>query len=385
MAEKLFFMHIEDEAFEKAKKVLKICSTPHGMHASGGVNGYNSVWSRDSMISLIGASSVDESMEFRRQFEITLSTLKDHQSKSGQLPNCVDLWDSRRKKKATYATLDSTLWYLLGLKAYENAYNEKIPGHNKAVERAFRWLEAMDTGEDGLPEQLPTSDWQDCFPHKYGHTINTVALYYGCLKAYGMKNKAQTVRKQALDSDSLVCMFNREKGYFYPWRWKNHDGDMEFEDWFDSLGNMLAICTGLADEGMTRSILNFVETRKIDRPYPIRVIYPPIKEGSKEWHSYFNKCIAKNPHWYINGGIWPYVGGFYVAALVKAGSIEKSRSELVRLAEANKLGIRHNWEFNEWVHPERRKAMGSDYQAWSAGAYLFACKAVADGKLPLFG
>ena len=31
------------------------------------------------------------------------------------------------------------------------------------------------------------------------------------------------------------------------------------------------------------------------------------------------------PHYYHNGGIWPFIGGFYVAALVKAGRLKEAQ------------------------------------------------------------
>ncbi len=83
--------------------------------------------------------------------------------------------------------------------------------------------------------------------------------------------------------------------------------------------------------------------------------------------------------------IWPYIGGFYVAALVKAKQFDKARQELLRLAKANKLGVRHDWEFNEWVHPGKKKANGGPYQAWSAGMFLFAVSALKQKRLPFFG
>jgi len=381
-------MELTEEAFGKAKVVLRNCSAPHGMYASAGSGGYNSVWARDSMIGLIGASAADKGEEFKNQFRLTLSTLKKNQSASGQIPNDVDLWGGKRPKQVTFATIDSTLWYLLGIKAYEKNYRTKSLAreHRHSIGRAFFWLLCQDAGEDSLPEQLPTSDWQDCFPHKYGHTINTIALYYACLQAYGKERAAREVKRAAGGlSRHKIRMFDNKKGYFLPWQWKNHDGDIEREFWFDGLGNCLAICSGLASKSEAEKILDFIEKEKINQPFPLRAIYPPIRRGDKAWHSYFSRCLAAKPNWYINGGIWPYIGGFYVASLVKAKRFAMAERELMQLAKANRLGIRHKWEFNEWVHPTKRKAMGSAYHAWSAGAYLFAFRSVLDKKIPVFG
>ncbi len=380
-------MQLKEEAFEKAKASLRKCSTRHGLYASPPPKGYTMVFARDSMIALIGASTVDREKEFKQQFKLSLETLGKNQSKTGQIPNAVDLWDKRRKKQVTFATLDSTPWYLLGLKAYTKAYKDRglIKKHKGIVDRAFFWLRCQDSGEDSLPEQLPTSDWEDCFPHKYGHTINTIALYYACLNAYGKRKRARQVKRTAIGLSKFdINLFDEKLGYFLPWQWKNHDGIREQEHWFDSLGNLLAICTGLADRKKAGMILNFIERKKINRPYPIRALYPPIRKGSREWQPYFANCLAAKPNWYINGGIWPFVGGFYVAALVKAKQFDKAEHELHQLAKANRLGRKHKWDFNEWVHPGTGKALGSEDQAWSAGAYLLAFKSVAKKNFTCF-
>jgi len=237
-----------------------------------------------------------------------------------------------------------------------------------------------------LPEQQPTSDWQDAFPHKYGHTISTIALYYSALKLYGKTRTMKNVLDAASEKTGpKIQMFDSTAGHFYPWVWKNHDGDIERETWFDSLGNLYAICGGLATKKQTGSILNFIEKKGLARPYPIRCMYPTLVKGGKEWQSYFSKCLAKDQHSYLNGGIWPYIGGFYIAALIKAGRLEKAEAELGLLAEANKLGQEREWEFNEWIHPIRGKAEGSDYHAWSAGAFLFALSSLEQKQLPVLG
>ncbi len=378
-------MTLVEEAVLRAKETMMFCSTPNGMHASGGKDGYDIVFARDSMIGLIGTSCYDKEKEFKIQFATTLNTLAKYQSKHGQIPNAVDLFGDR-PKQVTFATMDSSLWYLWGLQFYKHNYNGRrlFSRHRRHAKRAFEWLGSQDAGEDYLPEQLPTSDWQDAFPHKYGHTINSLALYYGALGLYGKKKEQEKVLLASSGKTGpKIHMFNKKAGYFYPWVWKNHDGDIEQETWFDSLGNLLAICSGLATKKQANSILDFIKKKGVAKPYPIRCIYPPIKKGSKEWHSYFSKCLAKDPNSYLNGGIWPFIGGFYVAALVKAKRFNEAEKALKSLIEVNKLGKKYKWEFNEWVHPLTKKAEGSDYHAWSAGAFLFALSSLEQKRLPI--
>jgi len=368
-------MQITEIAREKAIEVLKICSTKNGLYASGGKNGYASVWARDSMISLIGATS--NTKEFQKVFKASIETLAKYQSEKGQIPNDVDVFEKR--KLVTFATIDSSLWFVLGNVMYKKKFGTSLWNkYKKNIERAMLWVEYQDAGEDLMPEQQPTSDWQDCFPHKYGHTINTQAMYYRTLKVTGNKKILKAFKKQV---DKYL--WDSKVGYFMPWHWKDHGKYEEKEEWFDSFGNMLAIVYGLATEKQAKSILKVVEKKGIAKPYPIRVISPPIKKDSKAWKDYFKASLAGEPNNYINGGIWPFVGGFYVCALVEAKQFKKAEKALESLAKANKLGKHYEWDFNEWIQPVSKRAAGGRHQAWSAGGYLLAYEAVKRKKNPL--
>jgi glycogen debranching enzyme len=101
-----------------------------------------------------------------------------------------------------------------------------------------------------------------------------------------------------------------------------------------------------------------------------------IRPGDPDWRDYYNTLNA--PHNYHNGGVWPFLGGFYVAALVKAGRGDAAATALLRLTRLNRLG-----EFNEWHHGETGEPMGVQDQAWSAGMYLFAAECVSRGQVEL--
>src|SRR3989338_6778803 len=96
------------------------------------------------------------------------------------------------------------------------------------------------------------------------------------------------------------------------------------------------------------SILDYIERKNIATPYPLRSIYPPIKEGDSEWKDYFNECLAKNAHSYLNGGIWPFIGAFYICALLSANRKEYALQQFRLLSSACSLG-KPEWEFNEWI------------------------------------
>ena len=366
-------MKITEEAYGEAIKVLESCSKPIGFNASGLKGGYDGLWARDSMIISLGASLVED--KFKIAFQKSLSTLSKNQSKLGQIPNAVGDYNADRKSRITFNTIDSTLWYIIGNSTYAKVYNDKIllKKYQKNIDRAFLWLSYQDPNEDKLLAQQPTMDWQDAFPHKYGHTINTQALYYAALKMFGQNELAEHIKKVINgEIEKYLSLYDKKLGHYLPWVWKNHDGDREQEEWFDTFGNLLAIISGLATPQIAKSILKHIKDKKINKPYPCKAIYPVIRSKEKEWHSYFSKCLAKDPYQYLNGGVWPIIGAFYIVALVKVKDYEEAEKELDNLAQANKLGKDKEWEFNEWLDGKNGKPKGVPCQGWSAGAYVYA-------------
>ena len=312
-------MKLIEEGKIKAIEVLNHCAKPTGFYASGLPGGYEATWARDSMICSLGASLCET--RFRTPFRKSLELLSKNQSELGQIPNAVGSYNTDRRSDVTFNSIDSSLWYLIGQHVYAKAYRDTtlLKKFKSNIEKALFWLKCQDPNEDKLLAQQPTMDWQDAFPHKYGHVINTQALYYGALKMYGKTKEAEHLKKVVNgEIEKYLALYDEKLGYYLPWNWKNHDGDREQEQWFDTLGNLLAIVTGLATPNIADSILQYIEKEEINKPFPCKAIWPPIKPGDKEWHSYFEKCDAREPFSYLNGGVWPFIGGFYIAALVKA-------------------------------------------------------------------
>ena len=78
-------------------------------------------------------------------------------------------------------------------------------------------------------------------------------------------------------------------------------------------------------------------------------------------------------------GVWPFVGGFWVAALAAAGRPEAElRSELAKVAAANALG---DWQFNEWLNGRTLQPQGMPRQSWNAAAFLVADAAIAGHRV----
>ena len=117
-------------------------------------------------------------------------------------------------------------------------------------------------------------------------------------------------------------------------------------------------------------------------PYPVRVVTRPIKQNSSLWRPYMARHRQNFVWQYHNGGIWPMVGGFWIAALVAAGRIDQAKVELMKLARVCAL---RNWAFTEWLHGKTLAPRGMPGQSWNAAAFLMAEHAVSAGKTLLSG
>jgi glycogen debranching enzyme len=112
--------------------------------------------------------------------------------------------------------------------------------------------------------------------------------------------------------------------------------------------------------------------------------FPFIKPGDADWHVRYSRY--NNPGDYHNGGIWPFISGFYIAALVATKKYKLAEKKLLTLTRILKASNSNNPEygFNEWIKSQDGKPMGQDWQTWSAALYLYAVKCVEEKQTPFF-
>ena len=409
-----------EEARKHALEVLYGCITPHGFRASALKEGYPQIWSRDSMIMSLGAVTTGDS-QLQEAIRASLITMREHQSSRGLIQLNVNP-DNSYVSSENAGALDCNLWFILGHFLYFEISEdlEFLQSHWMNISKALEWLDYQDMNECGLLEVPEAGNWMDLFAVRYNVLYDNV-LYYAATLAFEEMNKCVCMeadpRQEIINADGIHERINllmwidrswvaREfaehleklktirlewfmlyhnvgsissRPYYLPWV-----AFREYGDWFDSLGNLLAILTGMADRHRTDQILRFMQQVGMAEPYPTKAIYPPIYPGDNNWREYYRSRTLNLPHQYHNGGIWPMVGGFHVASLVKYGWHSDALNLLKMLAEVNQKGIKENWEFNEWMHGETGHPMGYSKQGWSAAMYLYAYHAVYAEKLPLF-
>jgi hypothetical protein len=372
----------------KAVSVLKLCATDAGMKASGSLQGHHQVWARDSMITLLGARfAPDDQIQTALRASIELLRLK--QATQGAIPNNVDCATLRPNFRA-YA--DAGLWWIIG--------SSLLAPDPPTVAAVLDWYACQDVDQSGLISMQESADWQDLFCTR-GKGLYVNCLYVLALRAAGrhehaalvterinrffwyegdgslLRHIAQTFSsesKQELDSLGRKRWLPVKRDLVSDHYYVPYLGFRAVGEWFDALGNLLAILSGVAGESQTATILDFIERHGMAEA-PMRSLTPVIEPGDPDWRDYYGTLNL--PHHYHNGGVWPFIGGFYVAALVKARRFQEAERALHRLAVLNRDG-----EFNEWHHGSTRQPMGVRNQAWSAGMYLFARECVNWSDVP---
>jgi glycogen debranching enzyme len=351
--------------------------------------GYTAIFGRDAAVCSIGmALSGNKSLQ--RTAPAGLHTLAQHQAANGQIPKFVDL----QKSEADFwylGCIDSTLWWIIALAVLDKL---RCPGglrHRYAakIKLAIQWLRAQEHQRFFLLQQNEASDWADIMPRS-GFVLYTNALWYFAKRLYGIDAATQTRenfnglfhpfsavlpdyrRARLLNGYALRGGRNRDLFLsFVNFAFFGDEGDV--------FGNVLAVLLGLCDTEAATRTLDALTRSHNSAPYPIRAVTDPIKQSSPLWRPYMARHRQNFVWQYHNGGIWPMVGGFWVAALASAGRTEQARQELIKLARV--CALRH-WRFTEWLHGKTLAPRGVPGQSWNAAAFLMAEHAVFHGKSP---
>jgi glycogen debranching enzyme len=400
----------------------------------GSNQAYQQVWARDSMLCGLGLM-LCENPEGKAIFRRSLDTLRRYQSPLGKIPHNVgragildpaliahggSLQGSGDEQvvldTAHAGCVDNNLWYIVGHYYYyrttgDLAYLREVW---PSLEAALLWLRYQDSNECGLLEVHEAMDWADLFVNRYNVLYDNV-LYYACWRSMGelaaaLGRESEMYHRNSLDvyqKVNAVLWVGPESPKDWTWvanerrEWiytlKRVDVELverpfylpyiafrDYADRFDTLGNLLAVLFGVADEAKSRKILDYIHGCGLNEPFPVQALYPVIREGDRDWREYYRVRNLNQPHHYHNGGAWPFIGGIYVAALVQAGRLDEAKHQLTKLTAMNRQGRVHEWEFNEWCHGLSGRPMGYPGQSWSTAMYIFAHHVVNTGTIPIF-
>ncbi len=333
------------DARTRANSILQRCITPHGFRASGLSEGYPQIWARDSMITFLGAAATGDSA-YVQAGRASLEIMGRHQSRRGLIQLNVNP-DSGHVSTENAGAVDANTWYILGhyLHFQLTGDVEFLRTHWATIDRALAWLDFQDMNECGLIEVPEAGDWMDLLAVRYNVLYDNV-LYYAAMLAHEQMAAAlhpeASAYQPCIDADGIHLRVNllmwvdrcwvaehfaehleklkairlewfmlyhnmgtiSSRPFYLPWV-----AFREYGDWCDSLGNLLAILTGVADGHRTEHILRYMRQVGMAEPYPTKAIYPPIYPGEPHWRDYYRSRNLNLPHQYHNGGIWPMIWG----------------------------------------------------------------------------
>jgi len=356
----------------------------HGLPRTAGW-GYPEPYTRDLMLSIFGIG-VSGNIKLLGSIRKVLETLAKNQTERGHIPSLVHDKEDR-------GSSDTTPLFLLGVGIFRKISGEK-DFLNDAVQKSLNWMEYQSPSDRYMVAQQPTSDWRDeQWVTGYGLFVNT--LVYSYLRLLGKDEKADKMRSEMSRFTITEGTIHRHvheglvvkhKPYYAFWSYKIHSSER-----FDLLGNSLAILSGIASPTRAAEMISWIEEEceAMKKRGDLAVGLPPnffpyVKPEDPDWYPRY--AIFNKPGEYHNGGIWPFVSGFYVAALVAAKKHTLAREKLLALTHLIKVSntAKVNFGFNEWIKAQDGKPMGQDWQTWSAALYLYAAKCVETKQTPFF-
>jgi glycogen debranching enzyme len=364
--------------------------TPRGILAAtrteaAEARSYTRVFGRDAAICVLAmAGSGIESLE--RGAVASLDALADGQAPNGQVPKYVDP-EGRDADFWYLGCIDATLWWLIAVDHVRR--RGAVPGMAERwqpqVALAIQWLLAQEHQRFFLLQQNEASDWADIMPRS-GFVLYTNALWYHVKRLYALPRLDETHYHfnhlfHPFQRDLPDYRRSRLLGHYARRGQRNRGLYLSFVnlsfcgDEGDVFGNVLAVLYGLAGDSMTQQICKTLFAAEATNPYPVRAVTQPIAPDDPLWRLYMGRHQQNRPHQYHNGGIWPFIGGFWAMALAAVGKKDLARIELGKLALANGVG---DWRFTEWFHGKTLAPMGMPGQSWNAATFLLARRAIDD-------
>jgi len=350
--------------------------------------GYPEPYTRDLMISLLGIA-VSENKDLIESIRRVLETLAKNQTEHGHIPSLVH-------DKDDLGASDTTPLFLLAIGIYRKLIGKPNFLQN-AARKALTWMAYQSPADRYVVAQEPTSDWRDeQWVMGYGLYVNV--LVYSYLRLFEQHEKADQLLREMKHFTITGDVIHRHvheglvvphKPYYALWSYKVYSSER-----FDLLGNSLAILSGTAPPSRAEEMIAWIEEECLSMRKKGELaldlspnFFPFIKPRDPDWHPRYRKFNM--PGKYHNGGIWPFISGFYVAALVAAKKYSLAEEKLLALTEVVKMSntrLNKNLKFgfNEWLKAQNGRPMGQNWQTWSAALYLYAAKCVEERRTPFF-
>ena len=380
-----------------ARDLLRASLTDAGYLASPtDRTNYRRVWARDGVIcGLAGLASGDAALA--DGLRATVETLFSHVGPQGQVPSNVGL--EAGASAVSYGGLagrvDAGLWAVFGAALWARAHDDGAFAARWAgrAERTLRLLEAWEFNGRGLVYVPQSGDWAD------EYDLHGYLLYDQVLRLLALRAVAPFAPSPAAvgeRADRLHALL--EATY-----WPHPGGDPEaayhpaayragleaprpfpfaalmpggYAERFDALGTALAALAGLWPDRIGDALDHGLDLAERTAPGLVPAFAPQVREGDPGWETLRGSVrdrFSNRPGHYHNGGCWPMVNGWWVAALAHVGRADDGRALQDRLEAAN------GGAFPEYLDAERGERRGTTPLAWSAAGQVLGRAALRGG------
>jgi hypothetical protein len=397
------------EGYRQALDMLHRCCTPDGFRASTTESAnYRRIWARDGVI-LSLAALLTKDPELVHGVRATLTTLARYQGPHGEIPSNVDPLLERVSFGGTSGRVDSNLWFIIGCAEYYKAtgdsdFLEMILPH---VEKVRFLLGAWEFNNRGLIYVPQAGDWADEYIQS-GYILYDQLLYLQaqrsicCLHAELYGSEDHTLIEHLSRLRRLIrtnYWFNGSvevipDDAFHPVTyqrgseaaakslgkfWLPFFSPSGYGYRFDAFANVLASLFNVADERRRNIVDSYIDENLLGddgENFVLPAFWPVIDSHDEDWKHLqrtFSFSFRNNPYEFHNGGRWPMITGFHVAALAKRGKTEQAEKFLQGIHDANASESGGEaWSFPEFIHGKKLTPCGTLHQGWSAGAAIIA-------------
>jgi hypothetical protein len=400
--------------YRQALDLIRRCQTEQGFLATPSKEAnYNRIWGRDSSVMAIAALLSGDSglVDGARR---SLRTLAAHQGPHGEIPSNVDPETGRVSLGGTAGRVDADLWFVIACGEYWKQTGDSgfIEDMLEPLEAVRFLLGAWEYNNRGLLYIPPTGDWADEYLQS-GYVLYDQILYYLCLRTFShmhailhggsdhLLDERVARLKHLIEAnfwfsedepdipddvyhENLYMKAARAATHCRGRHWMPFFSPLGYGYRFDALANVLAGLAGLASGEQNEIVDETIADSIVNRDAMLLpAFHPVIRPKDEEWEDLkmtFSHTFKNEPDEYHNGGLWPFVTGFYVASLARRGKTDLAAEYRDGIDRANGMEMDGDaWAFPEFLHGKKGTPGGTRYMGWSAAAAVIAHETI-NGK-----
>jgi len=401
--------------YGKALELMRNCSTASGFLATTiELDNYRRVWARDGCIMGLAALMTADA-DLIETCRRTLETLVARQGPHGEIPSNVDPITQRVSYGGTAGRVDADLWFVICCGQYwrRTGDDEFMRRMLKPLERVRILLGAWEYNARGLLYVPQTGDWADEYINT-GYVLYDQLLYLQAQREFSHSHRHlhRTTNHQLNERiarlrhlirsnfwfpedgripDDVYHTVLYKKGQTVAHRccdkyWVSFFAPTGYGYRFDTLANVLTSLVGVADEHQRQRVDTYIaEEITTEGPKLLPAFHPVITTKDEDWEELqmsFSYVFKNKPYEYHNGGLWPFVTGFYVSDLARRGKRQLAREYLLGLNRANASSANgEDWSFPEFLNGQTYEPGGTLRLGWSAAAAVIGQKSLEGEEL----